>query len=89
MANREKRVFNECREVISAGTTEGKVKIESDAHAEMMIEVAQSIAYNQNRRYIIITENNGAINNMQDDAMVEVVAELGINGPRPINRCLL
>ncbi len=84
MANREKRVFNECREVIAAGTTEGKVKIESDAHAEMMIEVAQSIAYNQNRRYIIITENNGAINNMQDDAMVEVVAELGINGPRPM-----
>ncbi len=84
MANRETRVFNECREVIAAGTTEGKVKIESDAHAEMMIEVAQSIAYNQNRRYIIITENNGAINNMQDDAMVEVVAELGINGPRPM-----
>lgn len=84
MANRETRVFNECREIIAAGTTEGKVKIESDAHAEMMIEVAQSIAYNQNRRYIIITENNGAINNMQDDAMVEVVAELGINGPRPM-----
>lgn len=84
MANRETRVFNECREVIAAGTTEGKVKIESDAHAEMMIEVAQSIAYNKNRRYIIITENNGAINNMQDDAMVEVVAELGINGPRPM-----
>lgn len=84
MANRENRVFNECREVAAAGTTEGRVKIESDAHAEMMIEVAQSIAYNQNRRYIIITENNGSINNMQDDAMVEVVAELGINGPRPM-----
>lgn len=84
MANRENRVFNECREVVAAGTTEGRVKIESDAHAEMMIEVAQSIAYNQNRRYIIITENNGSINNMQDDAMVEVVAELGINGPRPM-----
>lgn len=84
MANRESRVFNECKEVVAAGTTEGRVNIESDAHAEMMIEVAQSIAYNQNRRYIIITENNGAINNMQDDAMVEVVAELGINGPRPM-----
>ena len=84
MANRESRVFNECKEVVAAGTTEGRVNIESDAHAEMMIEVAQSISYNQNRRYIIITENNGAINNMQDDAMVEVVAELGSNGPRPM-----
>ncbi|MBD5637362.1 6-phospho-alpha-glucosidase [Clostridium botulinum] len=84
MAHRENRVFTECRKVVDAGTTEGIIKIESDAHAEMMIEVAASIAYNKNKRYIIIVENNGAINNMQDDAMVEVVAELGINGPRPM-----
>lgn len=84
MANREKRVFNECENIIKAGTTVGKIKLESDAHAEMMIEVAESIAHNKNRRYIIITENNGCINNMQDDAMVEVVAELGANGPRPM-----
>lgn len=84
MANREKRVFGECRTIIEAGTTKGFIKLESDAHAEMMIQVAESIAYNKNDRYIIITENNGIINNMQDDAMVEVVAELGINGPRPM-----
>lgn len=84
MANREKRVFSECKEIIELGTTKDKIKIESDAHAEMMIEVAESIAYNKYNRYIIITENNGCINNMQDDAMVEVVAELGINGPRPM-----
>lgn len=84
MDNREHRVFGECRTIVKAGTTEGFVTIESDAHAEFMIEVAESIAYNKNNRYIIITENNGAINNMQDDAMVEVAAELGANGPRPM-----
>jgi maltose-6'-phosphate glucosidase len=84
MASREKRVFEECEEIIAAGTTEGYIKIESDAHAEFMIEVAKSIAFNQCDRYIIIVENDGAINNMPDDAMVEVVAELGINGPRPM-----
>lgn len=84
MDNREKRVFTECRKISEAGTTKGFVTIESDAHAEFMIEVAESIAYNKNNRYIIITENNGAINNMQDDAMVEVAAELGANGPRPM-----
>lgn len=84
MDNREKRVFSECRTIIEAGTTKGYVNIESDAHAEFMIEVAESIAYNKNHRYIIITKNNGAINNMQDDAMVEVAAELGANGPRPM-----
>ena len=56
----------------------------SDAHAEMMIKVAESIAYNKNDRHIMIVENNGAIANMQDDAMVEVACELGSNGPRPL-----
>ncbi|WP_244834655.1 6-phospho-alpha-glucosidase [Clostridium sp. BJN0001] len=81
---REKRVFEEAREVIAKGTTKGILDIHEDAHAEFMIEVAMSIAYNRNNRYIVIVENNGAISNMDDDAMVEVAAELGFNGPRPL-----
>ncbi|MBM6615283.1 6-phospho-alpha-glucosidase [Desemzia sp. RIT804] len=84
MAGREKRVFAECKEVIEAGTLGDKFDDISDAHAEMMIEVAIAIAYNKNDRHILIVENNGAIANMQDDAMVEVVCELGANGPRPM-----
>lgn len=84
MDGREKRVFAECREVIAAGHLGDKFDEISDAHAEMMIKVAESIAYNKNDRHILIVENNGAIANMQDDAMVEVVCELGINGPRPM-----
>ena len=82
MAGREKRVFDECREVIAAGVLGDKFDDISDA--EMMINVAEAIAYNKNTRHILIVENNGAIANMQDDAMVEVVCELGINGPRPM-----
>ncbi|WP_028984108.1 6-phospho-alpha-glucosidase [Sporolactobacillus terrae] len=81
---REKRVFEECKTVIKAGTIKGYVNIHEDAHAEFMIEVAMSIAYNENNRYIVIVENNGAINNLPDDAMVEVAAVLGSNGPRPM-----
>lgn len=84
MDHREKRVFTECRDIVAAGTTKGLVNIHEDAHAEFMIEVAESIAFNKNNRYIIITRNDGAIANMQDDAMVEVAAELGSNGPRPM-----
>lgn len=84
MAGREKRVFAECRQVIEAGVLGDKFENISDAHAEMMINVAIAIAYNKNSRHILIVENNGAIANMQDDAMVEVVCELGINGPRPM-----
>ncbi len=84
MAGREKRVFEECHEVIAAGTLGDKFDEISDAHAEMMINVAESIAFNKNDRHILIVENNGAINNIQDDAMVEVICELGSNGPRPM-----
>lgn len=84
MAGREKRVFTECAEVIAAGKLGDKFDAISDAHAEMMIKVAESIAYNKNDRHIMIVENNGAIANMQDDAMVEVACELGANGPRPL-----
>lgn len=84
MAGREKRVFDECREIIAEGKLGDKFDNISDAHAEMMIEVAIAIAFNKNNRHILIIENNGAIANMQDDAMVEVVCELGANGPRPM-----
>ncbi len=84
MAGREKRVFDECEQVIAQGKLGERFHAISDAHAEMMIQVAESIAYNRNDRHIVIVENNGAIANMQDDAMVEVVCELGIHGPRPM-----
>lgn len=84
MAGREKRVFTECAEVIKVGKLGDRFDAISDAHAEMMIKVAEAIAFNRNDRHILIVENQGAIANMQDDAMVEVVCELGINGPRPM-----
>ena len=84
MAGREARVFKECNEIIKEGKLGAKLENISDAHAEMMIKVAEAIAFNKNNRHILIVENNGAIANMQDDAMVEVVCELGINGPRPM-----
>ncbi len=48
MAGREKRVFAECEEIIAAGTLGDKFDDISDAHAEMMIEVAVAIAFNKN-----------------------------------------
>lgn len=84
MAGREKRVFEEARKIVAEGSVGDNIDNVSDAHAEMMINVAESIAYNKNDNHILIVENNGAINNIQDDAMVEVVCQLGINGPRPL-----
>lgn len=83
MNGREKKVFEECRKVAREGTTENAHVVHNDAHGDMIVEVAESIAFNKNRRYVVIVENNGLISNLQEDAMVEVTASLGVNGPRP------
>jgi maltose-6'-phosphate glucosidase len=79
---REKRVFEECREAVKQGTTKHSKVVHNDAHGDMIVEVAESIAYNQQRKFVVILENNGLVANLDDDVMVEVTAELGINGPR-------
>lgn len=83
MNGREKRVFDECRQAVIDGTTKQSHVVHNDAHGDMIVEVAESIAFNQQRKFIVILENNGLIANLDDDVMVEVTAELGINGPRP------
>ena len=83
MNGREKRVFEECRQAVLDGTTKNTNVVHNDAHGDMIIEVAESIAFNQKRKFVIIIENNGLVSNLDNDVMVEVTAELGINGPRP------
>ncbi len=83
MNGREKRVFEECRAAVAAGTAKQASVVHNDAHGDMIVEVAASIALNQHRFFIVIVENNGLIANVDDDVMVEVTATLGANGPRP------
>ncbi|WP_038001995.1 6-phospho-alpha-glucosidase [Thermoanaerobacter thermocopriae] len=83
MDGREKRIFDECRRVIERGTVKGAQIFHNDAHSDFIIEVAESIAFNKARNFIVIVENNGVISNIQDDAMVEVAASLTASGPRP------
>lgn len=82
MANREKKVFEACHEVIQKQTTKGSYLVHNDAHSDMIIEIASSIHYNKNKYFIVMVENNGIINNLQDDVMVEVAACVGNHGPR-------
>ena len=83
MDGREKRVFAECRRIADNGTAKDSSVVHNDAHGDMIIEVAESIAHNRHKYFIVMVENNGLIENLPDDAMVEVTATLGINGPRP------
>jgi len=85
---REKRVFDECRRVSEAKTTKDLKSVsdeftKKDAHGEMIVEIAESIYLNQKRAYVVIVRNDGIIDNVSPDAMVEVMCELGSLGPIP------
>ena len=80
---REKKVFGECRKVVENNSLEGANVVFYDAHGDTIVEIAMSIEYNLNNYFIVIVENNGIVKNLSDDAMVEVAATLGKNGPRP------
>ncbi|SFR01748.1 MULTISPECIES: 6-phospho-alpha-glucosidase [unclassified Enterobacter] len=80
---REKRVFEECRTAVAEGTTKNVKVVHNDAHGDMIVELAEAIAFNLKKKFIVMLENNGLVENLDDDVMVEVTAEVGINGPRP------
>lgn len=81
---REKRVFELNQRIIDAGTT-AQETLHADIHGRYMVRVASSLAYNLNDVYLVIVPNNGAISNLQADAMVEVPAALGNEGPKVFN----
>lgn len=83
MDGREKRVFSECAKVAATQSTTGANVVVNDAHGEFIILVAESIAYNKGNTFIIITKNEGVIENLPENAMVEVAASLTANGPKP------
>ena len=81
---REKRVFDECRTAAAEGTTKNVHVVHNDAHGDMIVELAESIAFNLKKKFIVMVENNGLVANLDNDVMVEVAAEMGANGPRPL-----
>ncbi|WP_192987876.1 6-phospho-alpha-glucosidase [Carnobacterium mobile] len=80
---REKKVFEECRRIAKNGTAKDSHVVHNDAHGDMMVEVAASIANNLRKTYVVIVPNNGIVSNLPDDVMIEVAASLGTNGPAP------
>ncbi|WP_413526777.1 6-phospho-alpha-glucosidase [Marinilactibacillus psychrotolerans] len=80
---RETKVFNECRRIVENGTAKDSSVVHNDAHGDMMVEVAASIAHNLRKTYVVMVRNNGIVSNLPDDSMVEVAASLGANGPHP------
>lgn len=77
---REKRVFTQCRQAAQQGSTKGLTIAKSEVHADMIVEVASSIAFDKGELFIMITRNNGTVSNFHEDAMVETAAHVDANG---------
>ena len=85
MDGRELDVFSAAEEIIKNGTAKDN-KFHIDAHASFIVDLARAIAYNTGERMLLIVENNGAIANFDDDAMVEVPCIVGSDGPEPLTQ---
>ena len=85
MDGREKTVFSAAQEIIEKGTATDN-HFEIDSHASFIVDLARAIAFNTGERMLLIVENNGAIANFDDDAMVEVPCIVGSDGPEPLTQ---
>ncbi|WP_085994123.1 6-phospho-alpha-glucosidase [Oceanobacillus senegalensis] len=85
---REKEVFSTARTILEKGTAEGS-EFAIGSHASFIVDLARAIAFNTHERMIMIVENNGAIANFDNDAMVEVPCIVGTDGPEPLNQGII
>ena len=81
---REKEVFGACALIEQQGNSEGS-GLQIGIHAEFIVDLATALAYNTQERMLLIVENNGAIANIQDDAMVEIPCIVGKDGYEPLS----
>lgn len=84
MQTREKEVWDTCATAIGKNSLEGIKVLTSPVFGSMMIEVAESIAYDLNNEFIVMAPNDNLIPNFSHDAIVEVAGTLGKDGVHPI-----
>ncbi len=84
MDGREKRVFGECERIAKAGTAKG-TSLQIGIHANFIVDLATALAFNTHERMLLIVENNGAIENFDKDAMVEIPCIVGKDGYEPLS----
>lgn len=82
--DREKLVFSAYQKIAEQQSTEGFNLDITDDHAEYIVDLARIIAYNTQERMLVIVENNGAIENFDPTAMVEIPCIISSNGPEPL-----
>ena len=85
MEGREKEVFSAAREIIANQTAEN-CAFQADDHASYIVDLARALAFNTKEKMLLIVPNEGAIENFDPEAMVEVPCIVGKNGYEKINQ---
>ncbi|MGL6312738.1 6-phospho-alpha-glucosidase [Vibrio sp. WXL103] len=83
MEGREKGMFDAINKLKSVNNN-GEGSYHVGVHGEFIVDVAMSIAYDLRQKWLVIIPNNGLIQGLPDDAMVEVPALLGCDKVYPL-----
>ena len=83
MEGREKRIFDAVADY-RAGKDVDLTKFFGGVHGEFIVDVAMSLAFDLRKRYLVMVENNGAVENLPSDAMVEIPAYITDRGTEPV-----
>lgn len=85
MDSREKNLFEGIDKYLETGVIDEKV-FYAGSHGDWIADLAIALKNDTKARFLVITQNRGAIPNMPYDAMVEIPAYIGKNGPEVIAR---
>lgn len=85
MEGREKEVFSAARAIIEKGTAEN-CDFHADDHASYIVDLACALAFNTKEKMLLIVQNEGAIENFDPEAMVEIPCIVGKDGFEKINQ---
>lgn len=83
MEGREKFVFGECKKIAEENSSKNS-SLDIDEHASYIVDLARALAYNTKEKMLLIVENNGAIENFDKTAMVEIPCIVGNQGPQAL-----
>lgn len=84
MQGREKRIYDECRRVIAAGSAKDS-SLHAGVHGNYIVDIAYAIIHNTRERFTVNKKNHGAISNFDPEAVVETPAYVGSMGAETIN----
>ncbi|WML34196.1 6-phospho-alpha-glucosidase [Clostridium sp. OS1-26] len=80
LSGREREVLELCSKAREQNSVEGLPLLVGAVHGNMMVEVAESIAYDLKKVFVIMVRNEDIISNLPSDAMVEIAGELTKDG---------